>query len=172
MTDTGLVHALVGTHILDSPLVALREHGADFVHAQLAVAGPPLVALGRVDPAGDPGALLLLALVGVDLSQIDLGKLGQPVLNLVCAERVVVRDNQVRLGGRCPLDGAERVWRNRRPSGTPARSGGGRGGFESVERAPQQTRDVDLRVAHPISDLALREVACEAQLEHLALLVG
>jgi hypothetical protein len=39
------VLALVGAHIPDSLFVALREHGTDFVHAQLVVAGPRLVVL-------------------------------------------------------------------------------------------------------------------------------
>ena len=87
-------------------VVALGEHGTDFVHAQLVVAGPRLVALQGVDPAGDRGAVLVLALVGVDLGQVDLGELGELVLDLVRAERVVVRDRQVRLGGHGALDGA------------------------------------------------------------------
>ena len=42
----------------------------------------------------------------------------------------------------------------------------------AVERPPQQPRDVHLRVADPLADLALRQVVHEAQLEHLALDLG
>jgi hypothetical protein len=39
------VLALVGAHVLDALLVALGKHGAHFVHAELVVSGPWLVAL-------------------------------------------------------------------------------------------------------------------------------
>jgi hypothetical protein len=48
-----------------------------------------------LDPAGDGRAVLVLALVGVDLGQVGLGELGELVLDLVGAERVVAREEEI-----------------------------------------------------------------------------
>ena len=94
-SGTRLVLALVGAHVLDPLLLAVWSAARDFVHAQLVGSGPRLGRLQRVDPAGDRGAVLVLALVRVDLGKVDLGKLGQLLLDLVHAQRVVVGDRQV-----------------------------------------------------------------------------
>jgi hypothetical protein len=53
-----------------------------------------------------------------------------------------------------------RILEDRQGSG---RSGGGYGVLEAGERAPQQARDVHLRVADPLADLALAQVVHEAR---------
>ena len=74
------VGALVGASLVGAVLVAFAEHGLHLVGGQLVIAGPRLVASKRGDPAEDRGAVLILALVGVDLRQVDLGELGSLAL--------------------------------------------------------------------------------------------
>ena len=74
LQDAGaaLVGALVGADPLGAVVVALGEDGLDLGGGQLVIAGPRLVAAQRADAAQDRGAVLVLALVGVDLGQVDL----------------------------------------------------------------------------------------------------
>ena len=52
----------------------------------------------------DGGPVLVLALVGVDLRQVDLRQLGEPADDLISGELVVPRDRQVALGCDGALD--------------------------------------------------------------------
>ena len=54
-------------------------------------------------------------------------------------------------------------------SRTRSRSSGGCGRLQPIQRPPQQARDVHLRIADLLADLALRQVVHEAQLQDLAL---
>jgi hypothetical protein len=71
------VGALIRACLLDALLVAFAEHGLDFGGGQLVIARPWLPAAERGDATEDRGAVLVLALVGIDLREVDLGELGQ-----------------------------------------------------------------------------------------------
>src|SRR5512132_2099129 len=57
-------------------------------------------------------------------------------------------------------------------SRTPCRSCGGCSCLQALQRTAQEPRHVHLRVANPLTDLPLREVVHEAELEHLTLDLG
>src|SRR5438034_2180937 len=96
LEDAGaaLVGALVGLHLLGALVVALGEHGLDLGGGELVVAGPRLVAAQCGDPAQDRGAVLVAALVGVDLCQVDLRELSQPAGDLLGGPGVVAGDRE------------------------------------------------------------------------------
>src|SRR4051795_10782725 len=100
LEDAGavLVAALVGADLLGALVVALGQDGLHLGGGQLVIAGPRLVAAQRVDAAEDGAAVLVAALVRVDLAQVDLGQVGQPAYDLVRGELVVAGDRQVALG--------------------------------------------------------------------------
>ena len=78
LTDAGavLVGALVGQDLLDTLVVPFGENSLHLGGSQLVIARPRLVAAQGGDPAEDRGAVLVLALVGVDLGEVDLGERG------------------------------------------------------------------------------------------------
>src|SRR4051794_28491164 len=78
LQDAGAVFvvALVAADLLGAVVVALGQHGLDLADGQLVIARPRLVAAQRADPVEDRAAVLLAALVGVDLGEVDLGELG------------------------------------------------------------------------------------------------
>src|SRR4029453_8110357 len=77
LEDAGavLVRALVGADALDAIVVALGEDGGHLGGGELVIARPRLVATQRRHAAQDRGAVLVLALVGFDLGQVDLREL-------------------------------------------------------------------------------------------------
>src|SRR3954451_12035181 len=95
----GLVGTLVGAHGLDAILVGLAERGLNVAGGELVIARPRLVAPQRADASQHGRAVLVAALVGIDLGEIDLRQLGELADDLVRRELVIARDRQVRLGG-------------------------------------------------------------------------
>ena len=71
-----LMGALVGEDLLDALVVTLGENGLHLGGGQLVIPRPRLVAAQGRDSAEDRGAVLVLALVGVDLGQVDLRERG------------------------------------------------------------------------------------------------
>src|ERR1700722_13282424 len=71
-----LVGALVGGDVVRALLVALAEHGFDFGDGELVVSRPRLLFAQCADAAQHRGAVVILALVGVDLGEVDLRELG------------------------------------------------------------------------------------------------
>src|SRR3954471_868775 len=94
-----LVGTLVGAHGLDAILVGLAERGLHVAGGELVVARPRLVAPQRADAPQHGRAVLVAALVGIHLGEIDLRQLGELADDLVRRELVIARDRQVRLGG-------------------------------------------------------------------------
>src|SRR3954447_18479384 len=78
-----LVGLLVGTDLPRPLVVDLAEHGLHLGHGQLVVSGPRLVAAQRRDALRDRGAVLVAALVGVALREVDLREPRQPARDLV-----------------------------------------------------------------------------------------
>src|SRR6185503_16602372 len=89
-----LVRALVAADVARALVIAV-DGGADLVHRQLVVAGPRLVALERADPGQDRRAVVVLALVGGDLRQLDLRDAGELAGDVLGGELVVARDREV-----------------------------------------------------------------------------
>jgi hypothetical protein len=121
------VRALVVARRLGAVLVGVGQHRADLRDGELVVAGPRLRPLQRADPVEDRGAVLVLALVRVDLREVDLRELGEPPDDLVGGQVVVAGDGQVVRGGDGALDGALGPRRARhlaRLAGGAARLGG------------------------------------------------
>jgi hypothetical protein len=94
-----LVRALVGADLLDAGLVGLADDGDRLGDGELVVAGPRLVGLEGGAALDDRRAVLVLALVGVDLGELDLGEAREPARDLLRVERVVAGDREVALGG-------------------------------------------------------------------------
>jgi hypothetical protein len=81
------VCTLVGADVADALLVALGEDGLHLRERQLVVSRPRLVAAQRGDAVEDGGAVLVLALVGVGLGQLDLRDRLELVRDLLGCER-------------------------------------------------------------------------------------
>jgi hypothetical protein len=117
-------------------LVALDEDRFDLGNRELVIAGPRLRAPQRGDAAHDRRAVVVLALVGVDLGEVDLGELGELAHDLLGAQRVIARDREILLGGDrtfdLPLD---------------LRGAG------NLARLPSRSLDVGLRLARRPLDL-------------------
>ena len=71
-----LVRPLVTAHGARA-LVIVADGGADLIDREVVVAGPRLVALERADPGQDRGAVVVLALVGVELGELGLRQLAR-----------------------------------------------------------------------------------------------
>ena len=56
-------------------IVGVAQRDPDLLHAELVLAGPRLVSAQAVDPREHRRAVLVAALVGVDLGEVDLGQL-------------------------------------------------------------------------------------------------
>src|SRR3954452_24410451 len=93
----GLVGTLVGAHGLRAVLVGLAQRGLNLGGGELVIARPRLVAAQGADASEHGRAVLVAALVGVDLGEVDLRELGELADDLLRRELVVARDRQVGL---------------------------------------------------------------------------
>ena len=99
-----LVGALVGENLLDALVITLGQNGPDLGSSQLVIPGPRLVAAQACDSTEDRGAILVLALIGIDLRQVDLRERGELGGDLLGRQAVIARDRQIISSGDSALD--------------------------------------------------------------------
>src|SRR5829696_4988176 len=92
-----LVPGLVLAHLGHALVVEPVERLLDLLRAEFVVARPRLLATQRVDLVEDALAVAVLALVGVDLGQVDLREVVELRDDLVGVQVVVVGDRDVAL---------------------------------------------------------------------------